>query len=95
MRLILGAALSAVLGTAAAADSAVLPALAHVAQQYVEAGTYPAMVVVMVDGDRSQVAGFGKLADGRAPDGRTVFDFARRPRRSPRCCSRARSRRRD
>lgn len=76
MRLILGAALSAVLGTAAAADSAVLPArIAHVAQQYVEAGTYPAMVVVMVDGDRSQVAGFGKLADGRAPDGRTVFEI--------------------
>jgi CubicO group peptidase (beta-lactamase class C family) len=76
MKLILGTALAAALGAAAAAEAPVLPPrIAQVAQQYVEAGTYPAMVVVMVDGGRSQVAGFGKLADGRAPDGRTVFEI--------------------
>ena len=75
-RLMLGAALSMVLSTVAAANPAVLPArIAKVAQQYTEAGVYPAMVIVMVDGDRSQVVGFGKLADGRAPDGDTVFEI--------------------
>lgn len=75
-RLILGAALAAALGTATAAEAPVLAArIAQVAQQYVDAGTYPAMVVVMVDDGRSQIAGFGKLADGRAPDGRTMFEI--------------------
>lgn len=75
MKLVLGAALAAVLGTAAAA-APVLPArIAQVAQQYVDAGTYPAMVVVMVDHGRSQIAGFGQLADGHAPDGKTVFEI--------------------
>jgi CubicO group peptidase (beta-lactamase class C family) len=75
-RLILGTALAVALGTATAAEAPVLPArIAHVAQQYVDAGTYPAMVVVMVDDGRSRIAGFGKLADGRAPDGRTMFEI--------------------
>lgn len=78
-RLMMGAAFWMVLSTATAtatADPAVLPArIAKVAQQYTEAGVYPAMVMVMVDGDRTQVAGFGKLADGRAPDGDTVFEI--------------------
>lgn len=73
----LGVALAlALTNSAVAADAAVLPArIAKVAQQYVEAGTYPAMVVVMVDEGHSQIAGFGKLADGHAPDGRTVFEI--------------------
>jgi serine-type D-Ala-D-Ala carboxypeptidase/endopeptidase len=72
----LAAALAMVLSTVAVADPAVLPArIAKVAQQYTEAGVYPTMVIVMVDGDRTQVAGFGKLADGRAPDGDTVFEI--------------------
>jgi serine-type D-Ala-D-Ala carboxypeptidase/endopeptidase len=76
LRWMLGAAWSVILSTVAVADPGVLPArVAKVAQQYTEAGVYPAMVIVMVDGDRSQVAGFGKLADGRAPDGDTVFEI--------------------
>ncbi|HXD36717.1 MAG TPA: serine hydrolase [Rhodanobacter sp.] len=77
LKLMLGAALSVALATsAAAADAAVLPArIAKVAQQYTDAGVYPAMVVVMVDDGHAQVAGFGKLADGRAPDGGTVFEL--------------------
>jgi len=77
LKLMLGAALSVALATsAAAADAAVLPArIARVAQQYTDAGVYPAMVVVMVDDGHAQVAGFGKLADGRAPDGGTVFEL--------------------
>lgn len=76
MKLILAAALSVALTTVAAADPAVLPArIAKVAQQYADAGVYPAMVVVMVDDRHAQVAGFGKLTDGRAPDGDTVFEI--------------------
>jgi len=54
----------------------VIPArIATAAQQFVDAGTYPAMVVVMVDDGRTQIAGFGKLPDGRAPDADTVFEI--------------------
>lgn len=76
-KLLLGVALSfALTNSAVAADAAVLPArIAKMAQQYTEAGVYPAMVVVMVDDGHSQIAGFGKLADGRAPDGSTVFEL--------------------
>jgi len=76
LKLMLAAALSLALTTVAAADPVVLLArIAKVAQQYADAGVYPAMVVVMVDGGHAQVAGFGKLADGRAPDGDTVFEI--------------------
>ncbi|HWU78385.1 MAG TPA: serine hydrolase [Rhodanobacter sp.] len=76
LKLMLAAALSVALTTVAAAGPAVLPArIAKVAQQYADAGVYPAMVVVMVDDGHAQVAGFGKLADGRAPDGNTVFEI--------------------
>lgn len=76
LKLMLAAALSVALTTVAAAEPAVLPArIAKVAQQYADAGVYPAMVVVMVDDGHAQVAGFGKLADGRVPDGDTVFEI--------------------
>src|SRR5574337_982257 len=75
LKLMLGAALSVALTTIAAAAT-VLPArIAKVAQQYADAGVYPAMVVVMVDDGHAQVTGFGRLADGRAPDGGTVFEI--------------------
>jgi CubicO group peptidase (beta-lactamase class C family) len=76
LKWMLAAALSVALSTAAAADPAVVPVrIAKVAQQYTDAGVYPAMVVVMVDDGHAQIAGFGKLADGRAPDGDTVFEI--------------------
>lgn len=75
LRLLLAVTLSVAVSTVAAADPMLLPArIATVAQQYADAGVYPAMVVVMVDDGHAQVAGFGKLADGRAPDGDTVFE---------------------
>lgn len=75
LKLMVGAALSVALTTIAAAAT-VLPArIAKVAQQYADAGVYPAMVVVMVDDGHAQVTGFGRLADGRAPDGGTVFEI--------------------
>lgn len=41
--------------------------------QRIADGQYPAMVVAVVDGERSHVYGFGKLASGDAPDANTVF----------------------
>lgn len=41
----------------------------------IAAGEYPAMVVAVVDGDRSEVRGFGKLANGKAPDADTIFQI--------------------
>src|SRR5690348_17883803 len=79
LKWVLAAALSLALASLAAADPAVLPArIAKVARQYADAGVYPAMVVVLVDDGHAQVAGFGKLADGRAPDGDTVFEIGDR-----------------
>jgi CubicO group peptidase (beta-lactamase class C family) len=75
LKLLLGVAWAMLL-PAAMAEPPVLPArIATVAQQYTEDGVYPAMVLAMVDDGRVQVAGFGRLADGQAPDGQTVFEI--------------------
>lgn len=58
-----------------AKDSLVPERVAQAARDRVDAGEYPALVVVVVDGSRSEVRGFGRLADGKAPDGRTVFEI--------------------
>ena len=63
----------------AAAGTPVAPVIpgriATAARQFAEAGTYPALVVAMVDGDRTQIAGFGTLPGGHAPDADTVFEI--------------------
>lgn len=38
-------------------------------------GEYPALVVVLVAGNRSRVLGYGRLADGKAPGADTVFQI--------------------
>jgi serine-type D-Ala-D-Ala carboxypeptidase/endopeptidase len=39
------------------------------------AGEYPALVIAMVDGDRSDVYAFGSLDNGKTPDADTVFEI--------------------
>ncbi len=76
MKLTFGAALALLQPAAALGAPAVLPQrIAKVAQQYTEDDVYPAMVLVMVDDGKVQVAGFGKLANGLAPDADTVFEI--------------------
>jgi D-alanyl-D-alanine-carboxypeptidase/D-alanyl-D-alanine-endopeptidase len=76
LKLLLETALAMLLPAAAMAEPPVLSArIATVVQQYTEDGIYPAMVLAMVDDGRVQVTGFGKLADGQAPDGQTVFEI--------------------
>ena len=68
--------LAAIALAATQAHAAPLPDRVHAAAQArVQAGQYPALVIASVDGDRSQVDAFGKLDDGRAPDGDTVFEI--------------------
>jgi len=45
------------------------------AQERIAAGTYPTLVFGVVDGDKSEVVAFGKLDDGKAPDGDTVYEI--------------------
>jgi CubicO group peptidase (beta-lactamase class C family) len=46
------------------------------AQERIAAGTYQTLVFGVVDGDKSEVVAFGKLDDGKAPDGDTVYELA-------------------
>jgi len=45
------------------------------AQQRVNAKWYPSLVIAFVDGNKSEVATFGKLDDGSVPNGRTVYEI--------------------
>ena len=45
------------------------------AQERIAAGSYPTLVFGVVDGDKSEVVAFGKLHDGKAPDGETVYEI--------------------
>jgi serine-type D-Ala-D-Ala carboxypeptidase/endopeptidase len=45
------------------------------AQERVAAGTHQTLVFGMVDGDQSEVVAFGRLDNGKAPDGDTVYEI--------------------
>jgi serine-type D-Ala-D-Ala carboxypeptidase/endopeptidase len=45
------------------------------ARERIAAGTYQTLVFGVVDGDKSEVVAFGKLDDGKAPDGDTVYEI--------------------
>ena len=62
--------------TSTSANSALLSErVDKAAQERIEAGTYQTLVFAVVDGDKSEVAAFGKLDDGNAPDGETVYEI--------------------
>ena len=45
------------------------------AQDRIAAGTHQTLVFGVVDGDNTEVVAFGKLDDGKAPDGDTVYEI--------------------
>lgn len=49
--------------------------IAHTALQLTQAGIAPAVVIAMVNNGHSIVAGYGKLAGGKAPNAQTVFQI--------------------
>jgi CubicO group peptidase (beta-lactamase class C family)/ATP-dependent Clp protease adapter protein ClpS len=62
--------------TSTSANIALLPKrVEKAAQERIEAGTYQTLVFAVVDGDKSEVVAFGKLDDGNAPDGETVYEI--------------------
>ncbi len=70
------ALIAAGLIASASVQAALLPdRIAKAAQDHVEAGEYPALVIGYVDGGKTEVDAFGKLDDGNAPDANTVFEI--------------------
>jgi CubicO group peptidase (beta-lactamase class C family)/ATP-dependent Clp protease adapter protein ClpS len=62
--------------TSTSANAGPLPErVEKAAQERIAAGTYQTLVFGVVDGDRSEVVSFGKLDDGKAPDGDTVYEI--------------------
>ena len=62
--------------TSTSTNIALLPKrVEKAAQERIEAGTYQTLVFAVVDGDKNEVAAFGKLDDGNAPDGETVYEI--------------------
>ena len=60
----------------AAVDTSLLPARVNSAiHDRMAAGEYPALVVAVVDGDRSDVYSFGKLGNGKEPNAETLFEI--------------------
>ncbi|WP_158545024.1 serine hydrolase [Dyella monticola] len=74
-RKLIATVLLAAAGSAGAASPALPPRVDAAAQQRVNDGEYPALVIAVVDGDRSGIYTYGKLADGKAPTGDTVFEI--------------------
>ncbi|MES2195576.1 MAG: serine hydrolase [Pseudomonadota bacterium] len=52
-----------------------LERIERAAQERIAAGIYATLVFGVVDGDKSDVVAFGKLDDGRTPDGETVYEI--------------------
>jgi serine-type D-Ala-D-Ala carboxypeptidase/endopeptidase len=62
--------------TSVLANAGLLPArVEQAAEERVAAGTYQTLVFGVVDGDKSEVVAFGKLDNGKAPDGETVYEI--------------------
>jgi serine-type D-Ala-D-Ala carboxypeptidase/endopeptidase len=61
--------------TATAGISMLPTRVVEEAQRRVAAKWYPTLVVAFVEGDKSEVATFGQLDDGTAPNGGTVYEI--------------------
>jgi serine-type D-Ala-D-Ala carboxypeptidase/endopeptidase len=62
--------------TSMSANAGLLPErVEKAARERIAAGTYQTLVFGVVDDDKSEVVAFGKLDDGKAPDGDTVYEI--------------------
>jgi serine-type D-Ala-D-Ala carboxypeptidase/endopeptidase len=62
--------------TSVPANAGLLPErVENTAQERIAAGTYQTLVFGVVEGDRSEVVAFGKLGNGKVPDGNTVYEI--------------------
>lgn len=70
------ALLSLIVLMTGAAQAGLLPErVVKAIQDRVAVGQYPVVVIGIVDGDRSEVQAYGRLPDGTAPNGDTVFEI--------------------
>ncbi len=69
------AATVAPIAVAATTPAPLPPRIEQAIPARIASGEYPAMVVAVVDGDRSHVYGFGKLSNGKPPGADTVFQI--------------------
>ena len=68
--------LAACVMTSMPANADLLPKrVENAAQERIAAATYQTLVFALVDGDKSEVVTFGKLDNGREPDGDTVYEI--------------------
>lgn len=68
-------ALLSLMTSVALADLALPDRVAKAAQERIDAGTYQTLAFGLVDNDKVGVFTFGKLNDGKAPDGDTVYEI--------------------
>jgi D-alanyl-D-alanine-carboxypeptidase/D-alanyl-D-alanine-endopeptidase len=62
--------------TSMSANAGLLPErVEKAAQERIAAGTYQTLVFGVVDSDKSEIVAFGKLDNGAAPDGDTVYEI--------------------
>jgi serine-type D-Ala-D-Ala carboxypeptidase/endopeptidase len=62
--------------TSMSANAGLLPErVENAAQERIAAGTYQTLVFGVVEGDKSEVVTFGRLDNGKAPDGDTVYEI--------------------
>jgi hypothetical protein len=62
--------------TTMSANTGLLPErVENAARERIAAGTYQTLVFGVVEGDKSEVVTFGKLDDGEAPHGDTVYEI--------------------
>jgi serine-type D-Ala-D-Ala carboxypeptidase/endopeptidase len=62
--------------TSVSAKAPLLPErVESAARERIAAGTHQTLVFGLVDGDKSEVVAFGKLDNGKAPDGDTVYEI--------------------
>jgi serine-type D-Ala-D-Ala carboxypeptidase/endopeptidase len=73
--LVATSALRGLAGAPASADELLPERVAKAAEERVAAGMVQTLVLGIVDGDKIEVRAFGKLDDGRAPDGDTVYEI--------------------
>jgi CubicO group peptidase (beta-lactamase class C family) len=64
--------------------------VAKAAQERIATDTVQTLVFGVVDGDKSEVIAFGKLDDGKSPDGDTVYEIGSITRPLRQRCSPAR-----
>jgi serine-type D-Ala-D-Ala carboxypeptidase/endopeptidase len=62
--------------TCVSANAGLLPErVEKAAQERIEAGIHKTLVFAVVDGDKTEVVGVGRLDNGKAPDGDTVYEI--------------------